>query len=132
MNVIFSCPYCDCEVEADAELGGGMAQCPGCNETIMVPAAGIGEGSEIGGYRIETVRDQYPEFTTDAAGNWVAVWKSDDDLVGTISERYGVDLELLVRHFRSSVGTTGTGQRHRISRSAQHGRTRTGKGRRKN
>ncbi len=36
--------------------------------------------------------DSSPQVTTDNAGNWVAVWKSDDDLGGTI----GVDSDILV------------------------------------
>lgn len=36
--------------------------------------------------------DQHPRVTTDGAGNWVAVWDSLDDLVGTI----GTDRDCLV------------------------------------
>jgi hypothetical protein len=39
--------------------------------------------------------DLFPQVTTDGAGNWVAVWESDDTLGGTI----GTDLDILVaRH----------------------------------
>lgn len=35
--------------------------------------------------------DWYPQVATDGAGNWVAVWFSDEDLGGTI----GTDLDIL-------------------------------------
>ena len=47
--------------------------------------------------------DQYPQVTTDGAGNWVAVWKSNDDLGGTI----GPDFDILVAR-SSDNGTTWT------------------------
>ncbi|MFH0793093.1 MAG: hypothetical protein V2A74_03575, partial [bacterium] len=36
--------------------------------------------------------DQSPQVTTDGAGNWVAVWSSDNSLGGTI----GPDFDILV------------------------------------
>jgi hypothetical protein len=38
------------------------------------------------------VLDVHPQVTTDGAGNWVAVWQSDDSLGGTI----GADYDILV------------------------------------
>ena len=39
--------------------------------------------------------DYYPQLTTDGAGNWVAVWYSDEDLGGAI----GSDADILVARF---------------------------------
>jgi hypothetical protein len=37
-------------------------------------------------------RDEHPQVATDGGGNWVAVWRSDENLSGTI----GTDLDILV------------------------------------
>jgi serine/threonine-protein kinase len=52
MIVTFNCPYCDMQIEADGELGGDKAQCPNCDQTILVPAAGIEPGTTLGGYEV--------------------------------------------------------------------------------
>ena len=45
--------------------------------------------------------DQYPQVTTDGAGNWVAVWNSTEDLGGSI----GTDFDILVS-LSSDAGAT--------------------------
>ena len=40
----------------------------------------------------DTGEDFFPRMATDGAGNWVAVWESDDDLGGSI----GIDCDILV------------------------------------
>lgn len=52
-EIVFECPLCSVEIEADASFAGGTAQCPGCNGTIMVPMPGIHENMEIAGFRLE-------------------------------------------------------------------------------
>ncbi|OGV51468.1 MAG: hypothetical protein A2017_13380 [Lentisphaerae bacterium GWF2_44_16] len=52
-EIVFECPICSVEIEADASFAGGTAQCPGCNGTIMVPMPGIHEGMEVAGFRLE-------------------------------------------------------------------------------
>ena len=47
--------------------------------------------------------DRYPQLTTDGAGNWVAVWHSDDSLGGTI----GTDGDILVSR-STDAGATWT------------------------
>ena len=43
----------------------------------------------------------YPQVTTDGAGNWVAVWHSNDSLGGTI----GTDADILVSRSTDAGGT---------------------------
>ncbi len=45
--------------------------------------------------------DDYPQVTTDGSGNWVAVWRSDDDLGATI----GTDEDILVARSTDNGGT---------------------------
>lgn len=52
MIVTFNCPFCGAGIEADGELGGDQAECPHCNQTLCVPAAGINPGSVIAGYEV--------------------------------------------------------------------------------
>ena len=40
----------------------------------------------------DTETDEFPQVTADGAGNWVAVWKSNDSLGGAI----GTDFDILV------------------------------------
>jgi hypothetical protein len=40
MDVIFNCPHCDQELAVDATAAGSEIECPSCNETIIIPAAG--------------------------------------------------------------------------------------------
>jgi len=39
MDVVFICPNCKQELEADASLAGTEIQCPACNVSIAIPAA---------------------------------------------------------------------------------------------
>ena len=52
-EITFTCPHCKAEMETDENFAGDMAQCPSCNNTIMIPMAGIKEGMTIGGFLIE-------------------------------------------------------------------------------
>jgi hypothetical protein len=62
--------------------------------TWTAPAAlNTNAGSDSGG-------DWDPQVTTDGAGNWVAVWDSDDSLGGTI----GTDYDILVARFTDHDG----------------------------
>ncbi len=49
----------------------------------------------------DTGDDSMPQVTTDGAGNWVAVWSSDDDLGGTI----GLDADILVSRSTNNGAT---------------------------
>lgn len=53
MVVVFKCQHCDSTIEADSEISGNRAECPACNEIVLVPAPGIESGMMLGGYRIE-------------------------------------------------------------------------------
>ena len=46
-------------------------------------------------------QDSYPQVTTDGAGNWVAVWCSNDNLDGTI----GTDWDIMVSRSADAGGT---------------------------
>ena len=52
-EIIFTCPHCESEMETDASFAGNAAQCPGCNNTVLIPMPGIKEGIEIAGFKIE-------------------------------------------------------------------------------
>jgi len=52
-EISFNCPNCGSEVITDESFAGNMAQCPGCNNTILIPMPGISEGLELGGFLIE-------------------------------------------------------------------------------
>jgi serine/threonine-protein kinase len=53
MEVVFECNHCHATIEADSEISGVKAECPNCQEVVLVPAPGIDVGSEIGGFRVE-------------------------------------------------------------------------------
>ncbi len=53
MEIIFNCPHCKAAIEADSEISGVRAQCPACQEIVLVPAPGIEIGMELSGYRID-------------------------------------------------------------------------------
>ena len=53
MEVVFECSHCHATIEADSEISGVRAECPNCNEVVLVPAPGIEIGMEIGGFKIE-------------------------------------------------------------------------------
>ncbi|MFN3408928.1 MAG: hypothetical protein ACK45B_08050 [Limisphaerales bacterium] len=40
MDIIFNCPKCEQELAVDATAAGSEIECPACNETITIPAAG--------------------------------------------------------------------------------------------
>ncbi len=50
----FNCPQCGLEVEADSTMSGGTAQCPKCNNSILVPHPGIEPGIEVAGFVVES------------------------------------------------------------------------------
>jgi serine/threonine-protein kinase len=52
-EIIFTCVKCGTEIEADENAGGGVAACPNCNATVVVPMPGIKAGMRIAGYRVE-------------------------------------------------------------------------------
>lgn len=52
-EITFLCPVCEAEIEADETMCGGTAQCPACNNCIMVPMPGIKEGMKIAGFTLE-------------------------------------------------------------------------------
>ena len=51
--IVFDCPACRAELEADLEYAGETISCPSCQHTVVVPAGAIARGSLIAGYRIE-------------------------------------------------------------------------------
>jgi hypothetical protein len=51
--IVFDCPACRAELEADLEYAGESISCPSCQHTVVVPAGAIARGSLIAGYRIE-------------------------------------------------------------------------------
>ncbi|MBN2450256.1 MAG: protein kinase, partial [Lentisphaeria bacterium] len=53
MQFKFSCPHCGSRLEADASYSGSLAECPGCDSSVLVPEPRIGPGSTIGGHRLE-------------------------------------------------------------------------------
>ena len=54
MQITFSCPRCQNQVDADTQLGGSAATCPHCNRAVTVPRnATVGPGTTVGGFRIE-------------------------------------------------------------------------------
>lgn len=52
-EIIFECPICKVEIEADTSMAGDSAVCPSCNGTIMIPLQGIKSGMIIGGFELE-------------------------------------------------------------------------------
>ena len=51
--IVFDCPACRAELEADLEYAGETISCPSCQHTVVVPAGAIARGTLIAGYRIE-------------------------------------------------------------------------------
>ncbi len=53
MKIRFVCPHCKEPIKANSETVGDRMQCPSCKEVVLVPAQGIEEGTDVGGFRIE-------------------------------------------------------------------------------
>ncbi len=53
MIITFECPSCQSAIEADNTLFGTVRSCPSCEIEVEVPAAHVGPGVELGGFRIE-------------------------------------------------------------------------------
>ena len=53
MQVEFSCSECGAVLEADGEMGGGVAPCPNCGTWLLVPAPAIRPGTTVGDFYIE-------------------------------------------------------------------------------
>ncbi len=49
----FNCPKCGILLESDNSLSGGVAECPQCGASVMVPMPGIAPGLEIAGFIVE-------------------------------------------------------------------------------
>lgn len=52
MIVTFYCSHCQTELEVESTEVGDTAPCPACQEIIMVPAAGVGPGTQIRGFEV--------------------------------------------------------------------------------
>lgn len=52
-EIVFECPICKVEIEADQSMAGDSAVCPNCDGTIMIPLQGISKGMNIGGFELE-------------------------------------------------------------------------------
>jgi serine/threonine-protein kinase len=52
MEITFDCPQCGVKIEADSEYGGDQVDCPACQNTLLVPAAGIDVGTHIAGFEV--------------------------------------------------------------------------------
>lgn len=40
MDIVFKCPHCQTELEVDSAAAGESINCPACNRSITIPAAG--------------------------------------------------------------------------------------------
>ena len=53
MQFTFACPKCSSRLEADSDLSGNFAECPGCRTSLHIPEPRISPGTTIGGFRLE-------------------------------------------------------------------------------
>lgn len=75
-KIVFECPGCHCEAESALKYSGQVAQCPNCDQMILIPQTGINPGMEIGGFTI------IKRLATGGMGEvWLARQKSMDRLV---------------------------------------------------
>lgn len=51
--ILFACPSCRADLEADLEFAGEPIVCPSCQADVVVPAGAIAKGTLVGGYSIE-------------------------------------------------------------------------------
>ncbi len=51
-EIVFTCPKCQAEIEAESSFAGSVAQCPSCSSTVLIPMPGIAPGMRIAGYEI--------------------------------------------------------------------------------
>ncbi len=53
MLIVFHCAQCHSRLEIEASNAGTRIPCPACNAPVEVPAAAVGPGTTVGGFRIE-------------------------------------------------------------------------------
>ena len=50
--IIFTCRKCHSEIEMEGMPSGGMARCPRCDGTVVIPVQGIMPGMRLGGFEL--------------------------------------------------------------------------------
>ena len=53
MEIRFNCQTCARKIQAESDMGGEYAQCPGCGASLMVPAASLQRGTVLGDFQID-------------------------------------------------------------------------------
>ena len=78
MQITFPCTKCGVKLEIDASSAGSEVACPQCQESLQVPVAQIGEGTTIGGFRIERMlgKGGMERFTWRGKSRWIVRWRS--------------------------------------------------------
>ncbi len=51
-TIKFNCPQCGGKIAADEDLAGGIAQCPHCDNTVVIPESVVSPGTNIAGFKL--------------------------------------------------------------------------------